>query len=87
LPNRKGCIIIYIGNCKACNPEEGGDERGKTGEDRSRIRGKTIDCTPKGGLGNNMEQMQSESRTKERHTFRDELYVISSTCNNSLLVR
>jgi hypothetical protein len=31
----EGCIIIYIGNCKACNPEEGGDETGKTGEDRS----------------------------------------------------
>ena len=30
----EGCIIIYIGNCKACNPEEGGDETGKTREDR-----------------------------------------------------
>jgi hypothetical protein len=39
----EGYIIIYIGNCKACNPGEGGDETGKTEEDRSRIRGKTID--------------------------------------------
>ena len=55
----EGCIIIYIGNCKACNPEEGGDETGKTGEDRSRIRGKPLT------EGNNMEQMQREKDDAE----------------------